>query len=159
MQGDDVGMGTYLSEHLDFSMSRERIGSGQHNGKRDLAASFQIPSTVGLFTRALSDQMIDAVPAGEKRALGKRNIHTSQIVALPTGDRIPNKSARAGPDVQKARGRCLGVKVMGEVPAQRYTTSAEMPCHAALSDVRQPTRRRPCRAPAPPLRGHCTGIS
>jgi hypothetical protein len=116
MQGDDVRMGTYLSEHFNFSLSRERIGSGQHNGKRDLAASFQIPSTVGLFTRALPDQMIDAVPAGEKRALGKRNIHSSQIVALPTGNRIPNKSARAGPDAQETRSRCLGVKVMGEVP-------------------------------------------
>ena len=43
MQGDDVGMGAYLAEHLDFSLSRERIGSGQHNGKRDLAASFPDP--------------------------------------------------------------------------------------------------------------------
>ena len=101
MQGDDVGVGTYLTKHLDFSLSRERIGSGQHNGKRDLAVSFPIPSTVGLFTGALADQMIDAVAVGEKRALGKRNIHSSQIVALPTDDRIPNKSARAGPDVQE----------------------------------------------------------
>ena len=91
MQGDDVGMRTDPTQHLDFSMSRERIGSGQHYCKRDLAVSLQIPSTVGLLTRAFPDQMIDAVAAGEKRALGKSNIHSPQIVALTSDSRILKK--------------------------------------------------------------------
>ena len=76
-----LGWGHTLPSISTSRLSRERIGSGQHNGKRDLAASFQIPSTAGLFTRALPNQMIDAVPADEKRALRKRNIHSSQSSA------------------------------------------------------------------------------
>src|SRR5450756_2439067 len=75
MQGDDVGMGAHLAQHLNFSVSRERIGFGQHDGERDLAESFLIPSTVSLLTRALPDQIIDTVAAGEKRVFTKRNLH------------------------------------------------------------------------------------
>jgi hypothetical protein len=83
--------GAHLAQHLNFPVSRARIGSRQHNGKCDLATSFLIPRPVGLFTRALPDQMIYAVPIGEKRTLGKHRIHSSQIVALRADNRIPNK--------------------------------------------------------------------
>jgi len=95
MQGDDVGMGTYLAQHVDLALGRERIGSGQHNGKGDLPASFRIPRQVCLFTRAFPDQMIDPVTAGEIRALGKHNVHSAQIIALPPGHRIPDNSPPA----------------------------------------------------------------
>jgi hypothetical protein len=70
MQGDDVGMGTYLAQHVDLSLSGDGIGAGHHNGKSDLPASFRIPRQICLFTRALSDQMIDTVAASEERARG-----------------------------------------------------------------------------------------
>ena len=95
VQGDDVGMGTYLAQHVNLPLSRERIGSRQHNGQSDLPASLRIPGQIGLFTRAFPDQMFDAVAVGEKRAIRKRNVHSAQIVALPSGNRIPNKSVCA----------------------------------------------------------------
>jgi hypothetical protein len=66
MKGDDVGMGTYLAQHVDLSLSGDRIGFGHHNGKSDLPTSVRIPSQICPFTRAWSDQMIDAVAAGEE---------------------------------------------------------------------------------------------
>lgn len=71
IQGDDVGVGTYLGQHLDLSLGRERIGSGQHERKSDMPPSFRIPGQVCLFARAFPDQMIDSVAPHEKRALGK----------------------------------------------------------------------------------------
>jgi hypothetical protein len=86
-------MGTYLAQHVDLALGRERIGPRQHNGESDLPASFRIPRQVCLFTRTFPDQMIYAVAVSEKRALGKHNVHSAQIVALA---RIPNKLGRAG---------------------------------------------------------------
>lgn len=112
-------------------MSRERVGSGQHYCKRDLAVSLQIPSTVGLLTRAFPDQMIDAVAADEKRALGKSNIHSTQIVALTPDSRTLKIIRTQVANVREARGLCLGVEFMIEVPAQRRSASGRTPCHAA----------------------------
>jgi hypothetical protein len=89
-------MGTHLAQHLDLSLSRERIGSGQHNRKSDLPASSRIPGQVGPFTRAFPNQMLDPIAVGEKRAIGKRNVHSAQIVALSPDYRTPTKSAHTG---------------------------------------------------------------
>ena len=76
MQGDDVGMGTYLTQHVDLSLGGEGIGSGHHNGKSDLSASFRIPRQIRLFTRAPPDQMIDLVTPNEERAWRKHDVHS-----------------------------------------------------------------------------------
>jgi hypothetical protein len=89
-------MGAYLAQHLDLPLGRERIRFGQHNGKSNLPTGFRIPGQVGLFTWAFSDQMFDAVAADENRAIGKRNVHSAAIVALPLRQPHPNQSAPAG---------------------------------------------------------------
>jgi hypothetical protein len=65
MKGDDVGMRAYLAQHVDLSLSGDRIGALPHNGKSDLSASPRIPRQICPFTRTLSYQMINLVTAYE----------------------------------------------------------------------------------------------
>src|SRR6516164_4259674 len=46
MKGDDVGMWAYLAQHVDLSLSSDRIGAWPHNGKSDLSAGPRIPCQI-----------------------------------------------------------------------------------------------------------------
>lgn len=65
VQGDDVGMWAYLAQHVDLSLSGDRIGATPHNGKSDLSTGLRIPCQICPFTGAFPDQMINLVTARE----------------------------------------------------------------------------------------------